>query len=421
MSLRGHLGNYNTATSRTHVRFGFSTHEAAGANVAPSSAFEAADLRIYKATDGAALSATQRSSANGITMTSPFDSLTGVHTVDIDLADDTDSGFWASGCYYEVWLCPDETVDGQTITGVCLCSFEVGVPAVDATHWGGTIVTSATVRANMLQVNGTNQTAGDIPAELAKVPKSDGTTGWNATARGQIQSEAEEALTARGYTAALSYALRSLKVGGGDDVFVGDTGNTTTTLHLPDFTSYGDDALNDLMIIVSDASTGSLPYVRWIIDWDQSDALATLDSALPFTPEDSTDTVLVYAFRRDTQVALVKAKTDLIPASPASVGSAMTVSDKTGFKLASDGLDSVLVESGITEGAGLTNDTGTQLTSINARQAFAIIASAATGVLAGASGANPTFKPAGKPSGNTRVDATVASTGRTAVNLKVPD
>jgi hypothetical protein len=138
MSICGPLGFYNTSSTRTHVRFGFSTHAAAGANVAPNSAFEAADLRIYKATDGAAISATQRSSANGVTMTSPFDSLTGVHSVDIDLTDNTDSGFYASGCYYEVWLCPDETVDSQTITGICLCSFEIGVAKADVTQFGGT-------------------------------------------------------------------------------------------------------------------------------------------------------------------------------------------------------------------------------------------------------------------------------------------
>jgi hypothetical protein len=49
-----HLGFYNTSTSRTHVGFQFSTMAAAGGNVAPSSAIEAADIRIYKATDGAA-------------------------------------------------------------------------------------------------------------------------------------------------------------------------------------------------------------------------------------------------------------------------------------------------------------------------------------------------------------------------------
>lgn len=163
MSLRGNLGFFNTASTRTHVRFGFSTHEAAGGNVAPNSAFEAADLRIYKATDGAALSATQRSSANGITMTSPFDSLTGVHTVDIDLTDNTDAGFYVSGSYYEVWLCPDETVDGQTITGICLAAFEVGVSKADVTQWLGTAVATPTVNG-VPEVDVTHWRGGAVPA-----------------------------------------------------------------------------------------------------------------------------------------------------------------------------------------------------------------------------------------------------------------
>lgn len=141
-----HLGFYNTATTRTHVRFGFSTHNAAGANVAPSSAIDAADIRIYKATDGAALSATQRSSAAGITVTSPFDSLTGFHTVDIDLTDNTDASFYATGSLYAVVLAPDdETIDSQVITGAVLAYFEIGVRKADVTQWLGTAVSTPTV------------------------------------------------------------------------------------------------------------------------------------------------------------------------------------------------------------------------------------------------------------------------------------
>lgn len=131
-----HLGSYNTATTRTHVRFQFTTHAAAGGTVAPSSAFEAADLRIYRANDGAAFSATQRSSANGITMTSPFDSVTGLHDVDIDLTDNTDSGFYAAGYLYAVVIVPDETVDSQTVAKV-LAYFEIGPPPVNVTQLGG--------------------------------------------------------------------------------------------------------------------------------------------------------------------------------------------------------------------------------------------------------------------------------------------
>lgn len=102
------------------IPFTFTTHASAGGNVSPSTAFEAADIRIYK--DG---SATQRSSSAGITMTSPFDSLTGVHNITIDLSDNTDAGFYATGHYYEVMLVPnDETIDSQTVNQV-IFSFDI--------------------------------------------------------------------------------------------------------------------------------------------------------------------------------------------------------------------------------------------------------------------------------------------------------
>lgn len=95
------------------------------------------------------------------------------------------------------------------------------------------------------------------------------------------------------------------------------------------------------------------------------------------------------------------------------------------FELKSSITTSVLdgvVESGISASSSLTNDTGTQLTSINLQQAIALIASAVVGKLAGAATTNVTTKQVGKPSGNTRIDATVDSSGnRSSLTLKVPD
>lgn len=172
--LATHLGFYNTATTRTHVRFMFSTHAAAGGNVAPNSAFEAADIRIYRANDSAANSATQRSSANGITMTSPFDSLTGVHDVDIDLTDNTDAGFYASGYQYTVMLAPDETVDGATLTGVILAYFEIGLRTVNTTHLSGTSQTARDIGASVLLSSGTGTgqvtlTSGRVNADITHI------------------------------------------------------------------------------------------------------------------------------------------------------------------------------------------------------------------------------------------------------------
>lgn len=96
------------------VRVVLTTNNGDGAAVAPSSAFEAADFVIYK--NG---SATQKATTNGITITSPFDSITGLHVLEIDTSNDTgDSGFWTTGADYWVVATPDETVDSQTVVAV---------------------------------------------------------------------------------------------------------------------------------------------------------------------------------------------------------------------------------------------------------------------------------------------------------------
>jgi len=93
----------------------FTTHDGDGASVAPSSAFEAADVKIFK--NG---SDTEKTAVNGLTMTSPFNSIVGLHCLAIDTNDDTnDAGFWVTGSDIAVVLSPsDETVDSQTVVRV---------------------------------------------------------------------------------------------------------------------------------------------------------------------------------------------------------------------------------------------------------------------------------------------------------------
>lgn len=86
----------------------------------PANPFEAADVRIYKNN-----SAAQKTTTNGITMTSPFDSVTGLHQIVIDTSNNTgDAGFWTRGDDYQVVLLPDETVDGETVGKVWQFSIE---------------------------------------------------------------------------------------------------------------------------------------------------------------------------------------------------------------------------------------------------------------------------------------------------------
>lgn len=110
----------------------FTTNAAAGAAVAPSSAFEAADVILYKDT-----SATQRSSTSGWTMTSPFDAITGLHLLSIDLSDNTDAGFYAAGSVYTAVLSPDETIDSQTPITAIIGKFRIGPDPVNVTQVDG--------------------------------------------------------------------------------------------------------------------------------------------------------------------------------------------------------------------------------------------------------------------------------------------
>ena len=103
------------------VLVSFTTNDAAGGAIAPSDAFEAADVKIYKNGSDA-----QKVTTNGVTMASPFDSIVGLHQVTIDTSIDTgDVGFWVVGADYKVVLEPDETVDGQTVVSV-LAEFSIG-------------------------------------------------------------------------------------------------------------------------------------------------------------------------------------------------------------------------------------------------------------------------------------------------------
>ncbi len=87
--------------------------------------------------------------------------------------------------------------------------------------------------------------------------------------------------------------------------------------------------------------------------------------------------------------------------------------------LAASGLDAVLIESGIVASAALTNDVGTQLTAVNARQTLALILSDLLGLLSGAQSNNQLVKAVG--SSIIRVNATTDSgDDRLAMTLQVP-
>lgn len=77
---------------------------------------------------------------------------------------------------------------------------------------------------------------------------------------------------------------------------IGDTGNSTTTLHLPGLT-YGNDEINNWLLVIYDDSAGEY-HSRWVEDWVLATELATV-ATLPFTPQDDTDTYWLLPIRQD--------------------------------------------------------------------------------------------------------------------------
>jgi hypothetical protein len=110
----------------------FSSNDANGAAVTFTGTV--ANVKVYK--DG---STTERASASGMTLNKDFDGITGSHLLNIDLSDNTDAGFWASGSGYTVLL-SGITVDSKTVN-VWIGSFRIGSASVTVSDKTGFALT----------------------------------------------------------------------------------------------------------------------------------------------------------------------------------------------------------------------------------------------------------------------------------------
>lgn len=137
-----YVGDYTAGATVQHK---WTTKDVDRAPIAPSSAFDSGDIRIYKGS-----SATQRTSANGINVTSPFDSLVGVHHIAIDLSDNTDAGFYAAGNDYQVVLVTAKTVDGYSVDNTVLLEFSIGNRDGTVTSLNSNVITTASINDGAL-------------------------------------------------------------------------------------------------------------------------------------------------------------------------------------------------------------------------------------------------------------------------------
>jgi hypothetical protein len=99
------------------------------------------------------------------------------------------------------YQCPLTTTDTATLGPLTVQIVMAGaLPVWEHFHvvtanFYDTLFSTDLFDVNVTHVADTSQTAGDHAAEIAKIPKSDGTASWNATALGAINAEADTALS----------------------------------------------------------------------------------------------------------------------------------------------------------------------------------------------------------------------------------
>lgn len=291
-----HLGM--RAVSST-IYIPFTTHAASGAAVAPSTAIEAADVILYK--NG---SATQRTSQAGWTMTSPFDSITGLHMLAIDLSDNTDAGFYAAGSSYIAVLSPDETVDSLAVVRV-IAEFDIGVMPANVTQWLGTAAATPTVagvpEVDITHIGGTAVTAAAGIPEVKVASLAAGAITAAAVATGAIDADALAAdAVAEIADGVWDEDATGHQTQGSYGQAIGDPGANTKTIYT--MASY---------IGVDGAELTAIP---WNAAWDaevQSEAQDAITASALATAAalDTVDNFL------DTEIAAIKTVTDAIGAT----------------------------------------------------------------------------------------------------------
>lgn len=313
-----YLGDY--PASHTAVCIPFDSFAAATGAPSAVTNFAAGDVQIYK--NGGT---TQRSSSSGIVVTTGFDSLTGLQMITIDLSDNTDAGFYAAGNEYQVAV-SDVTIDGQTVrfwaatfsierAGGALALTKNGTYGLSALKalidtlddFVDTEVAAIKAKTDQLtfgtanrvdaQVYGVQADAITAAALAADAGTEIGTAVWGSAARTLTALDEDSTTLDLDATIRAAVGLASANL----DTQVGDL---PTNAELATALGTADDAVLAQVALVK-AKTDNLPA-------DPADAS---DIAASFVTVNSTlSTIAGYL---DTEVAAIKAKTDNLPSDPA--------------------------------------------------------------------------------------------------------
>ncbi len=185
------------------VYLNFASYDSNGASVTLTG-LATSDIEVYK--NG---STTQRSSDAGYTVSTDFDTITGIHAISIDTSDNTDAGFFAAGNDYVV-IVSSVTIDSQTVSFVA-GSFSIQNRFMRGTDSAALATDLATVDTNVDAI--LVDTGTTIPAQI---------TGLNNLSAAQVNAEVDTAIS----DAALATAANLATVDTNVDAILVDTGTT---------------------------------------------------------------------------------------------------------------------------------------------------------------------------------------------------
>jgi hypothetical protein len=201
------------------------------------------------------------------------------------------------------------TIYGAVVTGAAGATVAADIVAIKA-ETADILLDTAEIGAagaGLTNINLPNQTmdiVGNITGNLSGSVGSVAAGGITASsiATGAVDADAiaadavteiQSGLATSSALSSLETRLRGLVMAQGT---IGSTGNSTTALHLSGLT-YGDDELNDYLLVIFDVSESEY-HARWVEDWADTGDLATV-ATLPFTPQNATDTYWLLPVRQD--------------------------------------------------------------------------------------------------------------------------
>lgn len=195
----------------------FNTVDSTGAPVAPSSAFAASDFAVHK--NG---SATEKTSTNGITVTSPFDSEVGLHLISIDTSNDTsDAGFWTADGRYAVRFNTAKTIDSISIDGRMVPNGEFSIK----TFGDATAANQSTIAAAIATAQTDLDSITDNGVELATVQSN-----YAPAKAGDSMNLADNAITSAKFDESTAFPVASADAGSTALARTGADGDTLETL-----------------------------------------------------------------------------------------------------------------------------------------------------------------------------------------------